>query len=126
MDLAFSIPCPVCFAKPLVLLWLARSVVNAASIGAVSAALDLPSRSSPVEVRASFHLLGLQHIDDEEETFEFSGILTLEWKDPRQAFDPSKAGVEEKLTNGTYQLSLIPIRSCRRIERVKSRRPADR
>jgi hypothetical protein len=68
-----------------------------------SAALDLPTRSGPVEVRASFHLLDLQHIDDEAETFEFSGILTLVWKDPRQAFDPAKEGVPEKLYHGAFQ-----------------------
>lgn len=70
---------------------------------AESAALDLPTRSEPVQVGASFHVLDLQHIDDEAETFEFSGILTLVWKDPRQAFDPSKEGVTEKLFHGTYQ-----------------------
>jgi hypothetical protein len=68
-----------------------------------SAALDLPGRSAPVEVRASFHLLDLQRIDDEAETFEFSGILTLVWKDVRQAFDPSAEGVGEKLYHGDYQ-----------------------
>ena len=94
---------PIWFANPLLLLAVTLAVFNAAAIGADTAALDLPSRSAPVEVRASFHLLGLQHIDDEEETFEFSGILTLEWKDPRQAFDPAKEGVVEKLYNGTYQ-----------------------
>ena len=72
---------------------------------AESAALDLPGRSAPVEVRAFFHLLDLQRIDDEAETFEFSGVMTLEWKDVRQAFDPSAEGVEEKLYHGDYQFN---------------------
>jgi len=47
-------------------------------------------------VRASFHLLDLQNIDDEAETFEFSGVMTLPWSDERQAFDPAEEGVAEK------------------------------
>lgn len=65
--------------------------------------LDLPPGARPVEVRASFHLLDLQRIDDEAETFEFSGILTLVWKDSRQAFDAAQEGVTEKLYHGAYQ-----------------------
>jgi hypothetical protein len=91
------------FAKRLLLLAVTLAVFHAAAIRADSAALDLPSRSDPVEVRASFHLFDLQHIDDEAETFEFSGILTLVWKDARQAFDPVVEGVPEKLYHGTFQ-----------------------
>jgi len=67
--------------------------------------LDLPPGARPVEVRASFHLLDLQRIDDEAETFEFSGMLTLVWKDVRQAFDPVKEGISEKLFHGEYQFN---------------------
>lgn len=66
---------------------------------------DLPGTSRPVEVRASFHLLDLQKINDEDETFEFSGIMTLVWKDDRQAFDPTAAGVAEKFYHGNYQFN---------------------
>ncbi len=59
----------------------------------------------PVEVRANFHLLDLNRIDDEAETFEFSGVLTLIWKDQRQAFDPVKKGFGEKLYNGVFQFN---------------------
>jgi len=85
--------------------WIALSLALLAGteIRADSAALDLPTRSEPVEVRTSFHLLDLQHIDDEAETFEFSGILTLVWKDARQAFDPAKEGAAEKLFHGAFQ-----------------------
>ena len=64
---------------------------------------DLPGTARPVEVRASFHLLDVQGIDDEAETFEFSGVMTLSWRDERQAFDPAGAGVSEKLYHGSFQ-----------------------
>jgi len=88
---------------PIVLAFFLSLTGWVASARADNPALDLPSRSGPVEVRASFHVLDLQHIDDEAETFEFSGILTLVWKDARQAFDPVKEGVPEKLFHGSYQ-----------------------
>lgn len=66
---------------------------------------DLPGTTRPVAVKASFHLLDLKKIDDEDETFEFSGIMTLVWKDDRQAFDPTQAGVTEKLYHGTFQFN---------------------
>jgi Neurotransmitter-gated ion-channel ligand binding domain len=57
----------------------------------------------PVVVRTSFWLRDVNDIDDSAETFHFSGILRLEWRDPRQAFDPVQAGVAEKLYQGAYQ-----------------------
>jgi hypothetical protein len=37
---------------------------------------------------------GCRHaFDDSVETFEFSGLLTLEWKDPRQAFEPRDGAI---------------------------------
>jgi hypothetical protein len=65
----------------------------------------LPGAARPVEVRAAFHLLDLQEIDDEAETFEFSGIMTLQWKDERQAFDSKEVGVAEKLYHGSFQVN---------------------
>lgn len=67
--------------------------------------LDLPGTARPVEVKTSFHLLDLQKIDDEDETFEFSGIMTLVWKDENQAFDPIEAGVTEKFYHGNFQFN---------------------
>lgn len=94
---------------------LAISMVGALSVGlqveSVSAVdldarnFDLPGTARPVEVRVSFHLLDLQGIDDEAETFEFSGILTLQWKDERQAFDPIAQGVAEKFYHGNFQFN---------------------
>lgn len=70
-------------------------------------ALGAPTEQGPVEVHASFQLLDINDIDDEAETFEFSGVLELTWRDERQAFDPAAAGVDEKIYQGDYQFSEI-------------------
>jgi hypothetical protein len=62
-----------------------------------------PKKDGPVVVRARFDLRDINDIDDEAETFEFEGVLTLAWKDPRQAFDPADVGVDEKVFLGEYQ-----------------------
>jgi hypothetical protein len=64
---------------------------------------DLPGTNRPVPVEASFHLVDLLEIDDEAESFEFSGILTLRWKDEDLKFDPAVEGVTEKLFHGAFQ-----------------------
>ena len=56
-------------------------------------------------VRTSFELQDINEIDDAAETFEFTGVLTLKWHDPRQAFDPAVAGVDEKIFQGDYQFN---------------------
>ena len=72
--------------------------------------LDLPPRDGPVKVRAAFHLLDITEIDEETETFEFSGVLELQWMDERQAFDPAVEGVGEKAYQGDYQFNeLSPV-----------------
>jgi hypothetical protein len=54
-----------------------------------------------VVVRAGFELRDINEIDDEAEVFEFDGVLSLEWRDERQAFDPEVEGVSEKLYRST-------------------------
>jgi len=83
---------------------------NAGSTASSSSAhqwalLELAHGTSPVKVQADFHLLDLQKINDEEETFEFSGVLTLTWQDSRQAFDPALAGADEIIYSGSYQFN---------------------
>ena len=82
---------------------------NGAEVGAPQTAattpflLGPPNGTAPVIVRARFDLHDINAINDEAETFEFTGVLTLQWHDPRQAFDPAVAGVEEKIFQGGYQ-----------------------
>ncbi len=77
----------------------------AATKPAVETWLGLPPGDRPCVVRAGFHLEGIASIDEEAETFEFTGVLTLQWNDPRQAFDPAEAGVDEKVYQGDYQFN---------------------
>ena len=67
--------------------------------------LTPPGNGGPVVVRAAFHLQDINEIDEEAETFEFTGILTLTWQDRRQAFDPKEAQTEEKIYQGDYQFN---------------------
>ena len=67
--------------------------------------LVLPSYEEPTIVSAAFRLLDINEINDEDETFQFSGILTLSWMDERSAFDPEKENVQEKVYQGNYQFN---------------------
>ena len=64
-----------------------------------------PKEAGPVVVRARFELHDINEINDGAETFEFAGVLTLKWHDPRQAFDPAVVGVDEKIFQGAYQVN---------------------
>ena len=67
----------------------------------------LPQVNDPLEVTVSFELRDINHIDDEAETIEFTGVLKLSWHDPRQAFDPVAEGTEEKLYQGHFQFNEV-------------------
>jgi hypothetical protein len=92
-------------------------VLAAASCGGIAgpaaaepALLSLPTpprADGPVVVRAGFELRDINEINDEVEAFEFEGVLTLEWRDERQAFDPVAEGVNEKLYQGAFQFNEV-------------------
>ena len=67
--------------------------------------LGPPPGDGPIVVQAHFELRDINDIDDAAETFELGGVLELTWKDPRQAFDPAAAGVEEKIYQGAFQFN---------------------
>lgn len=69
--------------------------------------LSPPKEAGPVVVLARFEFDDINEINDGAETFEFTGVLTLKWRDPRQAFDPAVAGVDEKIYQGSYQFDEI-------------------
>lgn len=67
--------------------------------------LGPPNGSGPVAIQASFDLQAINLINEEDQVFEFTGIAVLKWRDPRQAFDPVRAGVDEKVFQGDYQFN---------------------
>ena len=67
----------------------------------------LPKEEMPLVLTASFELRDINFIDDEAETFDFTGILKLSWRDPRQAFDPETEGIKEKMYMGKYQFNEV-------------------
>jgi hypothetical protein len=67
--------------------------------------LGPPNGSGPVAIEASIELHDIDLINDEDQVFEFTGTTVLKWRDPRQAFDPVKAGVDEKVFQGDYQFN---------------------
>lgn len=100
---------PVRMAVAVVLLAASGGAI-AGSAAAQPTLLSLPAppgAEGPVVVRAGFDLRDINEIDDEAEIFEFEGVLTLEWRDDRQAFDPAAEGVHEKLYQGAFQFNEV-------------------
>jgi len=81
------------------------SAAGAAGSSGGAALLGPPTEGGPVVVHASFHLQNINAIDEQTETFEFTGILTLTWLDRRQAFSPDDEQVQEKIYQGNYQFN---------------------
>lgn len=69
--------------------------------------LGPPGNDGPTVVKAVFQLQDIVEINDEAETFQFTGVLTLTWQDARQAFDPEKEKVLEKFYVGNYQFNEV-------------------
>jgi len=89
-------------------LLLAASAANGATAPSQTALLTPPAAGGgPLVVETGFQLVDIVLIDDQTETFEFSGILHARWKDERQAFDPATEGVAEKFYQGNFQFNEI-------------------
>jgi len=67
--------------------------------------LGPPNDDGPTVVSAAFHLQDIDEINDDAETFQFTGVLSLTWQDKRQVFDPDKERVREKLYQGDFQFN---------------------
>jgi hypothetical protein len=57
--------------------------------------LAMPS-SIPFPVTAGLFVKDLRDVDAVTDSFRFRGVIRVTWCDPRQAFDPAAAGVDEK------------------------------
>ena len=64
-----------------------------------------PPSDGPVVIKAGFMLYDVNDVDVAGETFEFEGALLLTWQDPREAFDPVEAGVQERVFKGAFQFA---------------------
>ncbi len=66
-----------------------------------------PAPGIPTTVFIEFYLEGINYISSVEETLEFTGTITLTWKDPRVAFNPQDIGVPEILYQGYFQFDEV-------------------
>jgi hypothetical protein len=81
-------------------------------VGATAAAgedflLGPPQGNGPVTVQIGFRLTEINGVDEENETFDFGGVLTQRWQDDRQAFDAAEFGVDEKIYQGNFQFNEV-------------------
>lgn len=90
---------------PIAFLLLASVLPGIGADRAQTALLTPPPIDGPVVVRTGFQLLDISSIDEQTETFQFSGVLSVEWKDERQAFNPDIEGVREKFYQGNFQFN---------------------
>lgn len=67
--------------------------------------LTPPTKGGPVVVRVGFRVEDIDEVNEENETFEFTGVLSLAWQDERLAFDPAAEGLKEKVYQGDYQFN---------------------
>lgn len=80
-------------------------VAASATVPTEISRLAPPPGNGPVVVRVAFRFYDVGEINEGSETFEFTGVLTLEWVDPRMAFDAARQGVAEKVYQGAYQFN---------------------
>jgi hypothetical protein len=66
-----------------------------------------PSGDGPLVVNIGFLLSNINAIEEEDETFDFEGVLSMHWKDSRLAFDPSETGYDQLFYQGNYQFSEV-------------------
>jgi hypothetical protein len=66
-----------------------------------------PDTGAPTPVSVGVFVSDVNAVTEQEETFEFEGILTAAWRDSRLAFDPGETGPGEKVYQGAYQFAEV-------------------
>ncbi|MEM6580178.1 MAG: hypothetical protein AAF699_02845 [Pseudomonadota bacterium] len=66
-----------------------------------------PQSDGPVIVDIGFLLSNVMEISEEQETFDFEGVLSLRWQDPRLAFDPAVTGYDQRYYQGQFQFNEV-------------------
>ena len=77
------------------------------SSNATNNAFGPPEGAGPVVVDIGFLLSNINAINDEEETFDFEGILSMHWNDQRLAFDPADTGYDQLYYQGGFQFNEV-------------------
>jgi hypothetical protein len=73
---------------------------------AIDAGMPNPP-ASPTIVKVGIFLVDIVNLDEVNETFQAELIIGAEWMDPRLAFDPVEAGVDQKLFQGSWQFDEV-------------------
>tara|TARA_R110002124_G_scaffold9535_5_gene48841 strand:+ start:3278 stop:4342 length:1065 start_codon:yes stop_codon:yes gene_type:complete len=66
-----------------------------------------PQGDGPVVVDIGFMVSNINAIYEEDETYDFEGVLSMHWKDARLAFDPSETGYDQRYYQGDYQFNEV-------------------
>jgi len=66
-----------------------------------------PEGDGAVVVDIGFYLTNINAINEEEETFDFEGVLSMHWKDPRLAFEPEQTGYDQLYYQGSFQFNEV-------------------
>ena len=66
-----------------------------------------PLGEGPIVVDIGFLLSNINAIYEEDETFDFEGVLSMHWKDSRLAFDPVETGYDELYYQGSFQFNEV-------------------
>jgi hypothetical protein len=66
-----------------------------------------PSGDGPIVIDIGFLLSNINAIYEEDETYDFEGVLSMHWKDSRLAFDPAETGYDHLYYQGDYQFNEV-------------------
>jgi len=66
-----------------------------------------PDSEGPVVVEVGFLLSNITAITEDDETFDFEGVLSMHWRDSRLAYDPAQTGYDELYYQGDFQFSEV-------------------
>jgi hypothetical protein len=69
--------------------------------------LGPPDGPGATTVDIGFFLSNITDISEEDETFDFEGLLSMKWTDTRLAFDPQETGYDQLYFQGAFQFNEV-------------------
>ena len=94
-------------ARLLLLTLLCTLPVLAGNAAAENNIAGPPTGEVPVGVEVGFLLRNITEISEEDETFDFEGILSMHWQDTRLAYNPAETGYDELFYQGSFQFNEV-------------------